>query len=602
MTSPYAQDREAKATPLVLALHAGAREVAKRAADIVNGTLALSPSRPAESLRQAFRAGRPIIAVCAAGIVMRALAPLLTDKHQEPPVLILSEDGRFVIPLLGGHKGANRLAQRIAKALQGEAVITTASDLHFNVALDDPPPGWRLANPQDVKAFTAALLNGAGVRLEGEAPWLVRANLPWSAQGPLRISATPRAVEGNRRHLVYHPRTLMIGAGCARGADPEALIAFARAVLAEQELAEGAVAAIGTLALKADEPALHALSAAFDTPLRLFDAHELAQVAVPNPSQAVRDAVETPSVAEAAALLLAGNEGRLIVEKQIDADQQLTLAIAAAKTPPASLAGRGRGRLFVVGIGPGAPRQRTHAAEEALLCAEHWVGYELYLDLARDLARGKTLHPYPIGAEKERVRHALTLAAEGKTVALLCSGDAAIYAMASLVYETLAEDAGLPAAASGIEIEVIPGITALQMASARAGALIGHDFCAISLSDLLTPWPVIRRRIEAAAQADFVVAFYNPRSRRRTRHLKEALDILRQWRPGDTPVIIASNLGRAEEQVRIVPLKAVDCADVDMLSIVLVGNSESRMIPHAGAQRAFTPRGYAGKTDAARRQ
>ncbi len=584
-----------KVTPLVIALNTNAYAIAERAAKIVEGVAVLARPRPVETFRQAYRAGRPIIAVCAAGIIMRALGPLLSDKWREPPVIVLSEDGRFVVPLLGGHRGANRLARQIAAGLTSTAVITTASDLHFDVAFDDPPLGWRLANPEDVKAFSTALLEGASVRLEGSAPWLATAHLPLDPQGSLRISVTARAISGDRRHLVYHPRVLMIGTGCARGAKPEALISFVRSVLSRKGLAEGAVAAIGTIDLKADEPAMHALSSAFEAPLRLFDRVALDQIAVPNPSDAVKTAVGTPSVAEAAALLLAGENGRLIVEKQIDETAQLTVAIAESPVPPTTLAGRTPGKVFVVGIGPGDPRQRTYAAEEALLCAKHWVGYELYLDLAADLAQGKKLHPFPIGAERARVRHALTLAAEGEDVALLCSGDAAIYAMASLVWETLENDAGLPEAVRGIGIEVIPGITALQMASARAGALIGHDFCAISLSDLLTPWPVIERRIQAAAQGDFVVAFYNPRSRRRTRQLEEALRIMREHRPPDTPVIIASNLGRSKEDIRVIPLKEADCSDVDMLSIILVGNSESRMVTHVGHAIAFTPRGYAGK-------
>ncbi len=240
---------------------------------------------------------------------------------------------------------------------------------------------------------------------------------------------------------------------------------------------------------------------------------------------------------------------------------------------------------------------RTPQATEALTSATDWVGYELYLDLAGDLAGGRRLHRFPLGAEENRVRHALALAAEGRDVALICSGDPAIYAMATLVFEVL-EAPDIPDAARRVNVEVIPGISAFQSASAASGALIGHDFCTISLSDLLTPWEIIEARIRAAADGDFVIAFYNPRSRKRTWQLERALSILREARPESTPAIIASNLGRPGARVRVMPLADVDPEEVDMLSIVMVGNSESRMRRGGdGVWRAWTPRGYAGKRE-----
>jgi cobalt-precorrin 5A hydrolase/precorrin-3B C17-methyltransferase len=276
-----------------------------------------------------------------------------------------------------------------------------------------------------------------------------------------------------------------------------------------------------------------------------------------------------------------------------------TLAVARTAAPVAdagALPGRPRGELYVVGLGPGDPSMRTTRAREALLAAEDWVGYDLYLDLAADLSAGKRLHPFPLGAEEERVRHAIRLAAQGRRVALLCSGDAAIYAMASPVFELLRrEEEGWDDFARRIAVEVVPGITALQAASAKAGALIGHDFCAVSLSDLLTPWPVIERRLRAAAEGGFVTALYNPKSRRRTTQLERALAIFRAHRPPETPVIIATNVGRATERVTVTTLAEVDTAMVDMLSIVLIGAPESRFVTANGRRMAYTPRGYAEK-------
>jgi len=223
------------------------------------------------------------------------------------------------------------------------------------------------------------------------------------------------------------------------------------------------------------------------------------------------------------------------------------------------------------------------------------VGYSLYLDLLEDLASGKTRHDFPLGREEDRVRHAMELAGQGLDVALVCSGDAGIYAMATLVFE-LFNGGGLSDAASRIDVTVAPGISALQAAAARAGAPLGHDFCTISLSDLLTPWESIQTRVKAAAEGDFVIAFYNPVSKRRRTQLAYARDVLLQHRPADTPVILATNLGRPGELVRIVPLGDLNVDDVDMLTVVVVGSSDSRTVTTgSGKTWVYTPRGYSAK-------
>ena len=243
------------------------------------------------------------------------------------------------------------------------------------------------------------------------------------------------------------------------------------------------------------------------------------------------------------------------------------------------------------GIGPGAALWRTPEAEAAIGRATDLVGYRLYLDLLGPLAAGKTAHAYALGAERERVRAALDLAASGRAVALISSGDPGIYAMAALVFEQLDQedrpDWRRP------EITVVPGISALQAAAARIGAPLGHDFCAISLSDLLTPWPVIERRLQAAAEGDFVVALYNPVSRRRTWQLQAAVDALLPHRPDETPVVDARNLGRDGESVSVIPLDQVPAAELDMLTVLLVGSSATRAIDRGdGGTWVYTPRGY----------
>ena len=548
-------------------------------------------------LRDLFRAGRPIVGVCAAGVLVRALAPVLADKGAEPPVLALAEDGSAVVPLLGGHRGANDLARSIAAALGIEPAITTAGDLRFGVALDAPPPGWHLANPGDHKAFMAALLDGAALRLQGAAPWLERSGLPFAEDGTLTIRITERRATGSARRLVYHPATLCLGLGCERNAAPEEVLDLARRTLAEHDLAEAAVAAVVSLDLKADEPAVHGVADALGVPARFFPAARLEAEAprLANPSERVFREVGCHGVAEGAALAAAGPEGELVAPKAKSA--RATCAIARAPEPfEARAIGRGRGTLAVVGLGPGAAAWRAPEAETAIRAASDLVGYRLYLDLLGPLTVGKALHPYALGEEAARVRAALDLAAEGREVALVCSGDPGIYAMAALVFESL--DREPRPEWRRAEITVVPGISALQAAAARAGAPLGHDFCAISLSDLLTPWAAIERRLRAAAEGDFVVALYNPVSKRRTTQLVRAVAILRTRRSAETPVVLARNLGRDGEAVTVIRLDELTPEKVDMLTVVLIGSSETRRIERGdGGAWVYTPRGYGAKAD-----
>jgi cobalt-precorrin 5A hydrolase/precorrin-3B C17-methyltransferase len=544
-----------------------------------------------------FAAGRPLIGICAAGILIRLLAPHLGDKHAEPPVLALSPDGAHIVPLLGGHHGANRLARDLAARLGGIAALTTASDTLVTRALDEPPPGYTLAAPAAAKPAMRALLAGEALALDGDAPWLAEAGYPLVPAGTVKVRVSDRAARRDGE-LLYHPATLVAGIGAERGVAAEEVIGLVTATLAEHGLAEESLAALATLDLKADEAAFHAAAAHFGVPLRLFTAAELAaeRDRLANPSPVVEAETGTPGVAEAAAL----KAGALLVPKRKSA--RATCAIGRAPRPlDVAAFGRAPGVLHVVGIGPGDRASRSAAAVAALDAATDWVGYGLYLDLVADVRHGQVEHRFPLGDEETRTRHALELAATGRSVALVCSGDAQIYAMAALVFELLAAESArqLSAAARRVGVEIHPGISAFQAASAAAGALIGHDFACVSLSDLLTPAAAIRRRLAAAAEGDFVTALYNPRSQRRTTLLDEACATFRAHRPPATPVIVAQNLGRPAQRVTVTTLAAFDPTTVDMLTIVLIGASASRLVTRGdGRTLAFTPRGYERKASA----
>ncbi len=637
----------AAAKPAVVILSEAAASLGRRIAVDIGGELHGAAARVTEAdmrfvsakdhVQALFVAGRPIVAVMASGALIRLLAPLLSDKHLEPPVLAVAEDGSSVVPILGGHHGANDLARVIATALGAHAAITTAGDLKFGVALDQPPDGYALANPECAKAVMAELIAGGGVRLDLPSPrlrgegarradeglqqsgahdlpvtpalspqaerggipaWLIQSRLPFQKEARVTLSVTDQQKTAGELELVYHPKTLVLGMGCERHAKPEEAIALAEEALAKGGLASESLAAICSIDLKADETAIHAVAAHFGVPARFFTATTLEAEAprLKNPSEVVFAEVGCHGVAEGAALAAVGASGELVVEKIKSKGATAAIAKATDIIDPKTT-GRARGTLFVVGIGPGSEGWRSPEVSRMVQASTDLVGYSLYLDLLGPLADGKTRHDFDLGKEEARVVHAMELAGEGKTVALVCSGDAGIYAMATLVFE-LFDKGGITDGASRIEVQVSPGISALQAAAARIGAPLGHDFCTISLSDLLTPWEHIQRRVKAAGEGDFVIAFYNPVSMKRRTQLAYARDELLKYRPATTPVILATNLGREGETVRTVPLGELNVDDVDMLTVVVVGSSESRTVTTGdGKTWVYTPRGYSGKAD-----
>lgn len=560
-----------------------------------------------EHIRTLFAGRTPIIGVCAAGILIRALGQMLEDKREESPVLAVSVDGAHVVPLLGGHRGANDLAREIAMRIGSTAAVTTAGDRVLGVALDEPPKGWRLANPDDAKSVMAALLAGASPVIEGEPHWLDQRDLwrresvtPPKGMHEVRLIATEQPIAGDRETLVYHPQKLVVGIGCARDCGIDEVRSLVLGALVDAGLAPGSVAALATLELKADEAAMIVLAQELDVPLRLFDAATL-EAETPrlaNPSDVVFAEVGCHGVAEAAALAGTGADGELIVEKRKSTNA--TVAIARAKGfVDADRIGRPRGRLAIVGIGPGLSEWRTPEAGKLIAEAEAVVGYSLHLDIVASTIAGKERYDYPLGAEEDRVRAALELAGTGRSVALISSGDAGINAMGTLVYELIdrpGDDGGVSNAARRVEVMATPGVSALQAAAARVGAPLGHDFCTISLSDPSMPWETIEARVKAAAEGDFVVAFYNPVSQRRRTQLERAKEMLQRHRPRETPVVLVTNLGRPDEDVRVTTLGALIVDEVDMMTVVLVGSTATRAVPRGAlTPYVYTQHGHSAK-------
>ena len=590
--------------PVVLCLSQSGYKIARKIADILGSQIHGREGRVVDvdatfenaldHIRVLFSSGTPIVGVCAAGILVRGVAPMLVDKLNEPPVVAVPDDGSTVIPLLGGHRGANRLARQIAIGLEAHASITTAGDIAMGVALDEPPLGYRLQNFKDAKPVMASLLNGSSVRILGENIFDIHSSS--AAEITLAVSETPMV--GDEMTLVYHPQKYALGLGCARGCSVDEMWNLVSKCMEEANIAAGSISSVGSLDLKGDEPAIIETALRLGVPFRLFEANELESLTpkLANPSEVVFTEVGCHGVSEAAAIALSG--GSLVVEKK--KTMNATCAIAKSENIITEMNGRSRGKLSIVGIGPGQHSWRTPEASALISEAEELVGYGLYIDILGPLAIGKKRSDFPLGGEEARCRYALEEAGKGKNVALICSGDAGIYAMGALVFELLdrnENEMGVSDAAKRIEVQCTPGVSELQGAAARAGAPLGHDFCTISLSDLLTPREDIIRRLHAAAEGDFVIAFYNPVSKTRRTLLAEAREILLKYRPNDTPVMLASSLGRPEEEVRYRRLDELEVDEVDMLTVVLIGSSNSRLANLGEGARMFTPRGYARKID-----
>ncbi|UXY35097.1 precorrin-3B C(17)-methyltransferase [Streptomyces albidocamelliae] len=522
-----------------------------------------------ESVRAAFAECEQLVCFLATGAVVRLLAPLLGDKTADPGVVCVDEGGRFAVSLVGGHGGgANELAREVGGLLGAEPVVTTATDAVGLAALDT------LGLPYEgaVAAVSRALLDGEPVALAAEVAWPLPP-LPFSAEGAYTVRLTDRAVEPAEREVLLRPPSLVVGVGASRGAPAEEVLGLIGEALREAGLSAGSVAELATVDAKAEEPGLVAAAGRLGVPLVTYSAEELAAVEVPNPSDAPLAAVGTPSVAEAAALA-AGGELLVPKRKSERADGRPAMVTCAVVRRP------GRGRLAVVGLGPGARDLLTPRAAAELRRASVLVGLDQYVDQIRDLLRpGTRVLESGLGAEEERARTAVAEARRGHAVALIGSGDAGVYAMAS---PALAE------ASDDIDVVGVPGVTAALAAGAVLGAPLGHDHVSISLSDLHTPWEVIERRVRAAAEADLVVTFYNPRSRGRDWQLPKALGILAGHRDPATPVGVVRNASRPDESSRVTTLAGLDPATVDMMTVVTVGNTATRTV----AGRMVTPRGY----------
>ena len=477
-----------------------------------------------------FRKGNVLVYIGACGIAVRAIAPFLKGKDTDPAVIVMDEKGQNVIPILSGHLGgANSWAQRLARITGGQAVLTTATDVNGLFAVDvfAAINNLMIDDLRKAASFSAQLLREKAARvilpgkyadmisIKGEAPGELKvqhssdAELFGSSEANAVLISPDQTAEGAPLQLI--PRCIIVGMGCRRGKSCEQLKAFAVETLEELGLRREGVAALASIDVKKEEPGLQSLAADLDVPFVTFSAQQLEEAELDGwtfaESDRVREHVGTGNVCERAAV--AAGVGKILRGKT--SRDGMTVCVGMA---PVSLywseqdkahGNAPKGHLFVVGIGPGNFEGMTAQAEKALEKSDTIIGYSVYNDLVKPYYPDKRYLTTPMTGEEARCRMALEEAKAGHMVSLICSGDPGVYGMAGLVLELAGE--------SDVEIEIVSGVTAAVSGAALLGAPLVHDFAVISLSDRLTPWELIEKRLRAAAQADLCIVLYNPSSR-----------------------------------------------------------------------------------------
>ena len=539
-----------------------------------------------------WREAKNLIFIMATGIVVRTISPFLKDKKTDPAVVVMDEKGRFVISLTGGHLGgANELAREIARYIGAEPVITTSSDINDHTALDLWAKEHNLVidDPSRLPSVATRLINRGFLKIYADPRFSLEGPCPPDfipvsdpSKADLIITNRIGLRKESQGQIILRPRNLIVGIGCNSGTDALEIEEAVKKVFEKYSLSFNSIHSLATIDLKAKEKGLIDFARRHGFNILIFSPEELNRIKDIDPSEAVFRATGAMGVSEPAALLASGAK-ELLVPKEKHGN--VTVAVAEIHQFTTSPVHRS-GMLYIVGTGPGDLQYLTQRAKDAIMNSDVIVGYDTYIDLIKDIIKGKEVVSTPMTQEIERAEKAVELALSGKTVSIISGGDPGIYGMAGPVFEILKGRKF-----KNLRIEIIPGVSALNACAARLGAPLMHDFAVISLSDRLTDWELIEERLESAARVDFVTVLYNPRSKGRPEHIKRAIEIFMKYRSPETPVGIVKSAMRGDERVIISTLKDIPFEEIDMQTTVIIGNSST----YVWNGWMSTPRGYERK-------
>ena len=560
----------------------------------------LSFVKPKKILKEEWEKLDLIIFIGSIGASIRLIHSFLSSKDKDPGIIVMDKKGKRIIPIIGAHQSnMQNIAFQIANLLGGEIIETNNSSDQNHLNLDSYGKQWGWRRSGDKKKWSGLVINQANNKqiyckqLSGNNLWktsdLAKNIQHLSEADPEQNNSTFHISAYTYYDNTWHPRVLWIGLGCERNTSKSLIEKSLKNFLEINNFSELSIAGFASVNLKKDEQAILEITKETDLPIRFFSAEELSKINVPNPSNQVLSEIGTPSVAEAACLLAAGEGSKLLKEKKIFKTTDfsssdygaVTIAIAEAKHQyfPAN------GEIHIIGSGPGDISLLTNNARKALAKCSVWIGYKMYLDLINSLKRNdQILIESKLTEERERCEKAIKLAEEGIKVALISSGEAGLYGMACLILELIQK---IPKDFRPY-FEVHPGISSVQLAAALGGAPLANDFCSISLSDKLTPWELIVKRIQGALIGDFVITIFNPQSLGRTWQLKKAIELCLKFRSGDTPVLVARQVGRENQSLKFFTLNNIPLKEVDMLTIIIIGNSKTTLVDEI----FLTPRGY----------
>ena len=552
-------------------------------------------------LKENWRNVNVFVFVGSVGATTRLISSFISNKEKDPGVIVTDKRGSKIIPILNLHHNQTKsIALKLHNLIGGEIIETNNSSVENLLNLDSFGENWGWRRSGSTEDWSKLVINQSknkaihfkqfsGTELWKRCKSSKNLNQLGDCDDICNRELTFLIGIKKNCQTTWHPPTLWLGMGCERNTNKKFILDSLNQFLDDNEISLLSIAGVATVDLKKDEKAILDIAKNNQWPIKFITAKQLSKENVPNPSQAVFDEIGSYSVAEASCLKAAGKDAKLLVEKHIfinkkssgDRAGAVTLAIAESKKQFSP----SRGHINVIGSGPGNLSSLTIDAKIALSECPVWIGYKMYLDLIHPLLREDQIRiDSEITEEKKRCEKAISLAQEGIKVSLVSSGDSSIYGMAGLLLE-LIQNLDKTVRPS---FTIYPGISCIQLAASLAGSPLMNDFCVISLSDKLTPWEIIEKRIKGALLGDFVVAIFNPQSKERNWQLKATIKMFLEKRKKETPILVARQVGRKDQKISFCTLEDLPYSQIDMLTLVIVGNSITKLIDN----KFISPRGY----------